>query len=94
MARKPLSPADMIARLQGRLIQIGQDLDDLPPKEIEAAAKSINALISSLEKAEGYLSRHSPTPVGGGLSKASRLDLLRKIKRMVDNGVLRELDDA
>lgn len=93
MALQTSPSTDLIARLQDRLIKIGRDLDDMPPKDIEAAAKSINALISSLEKAETYLSRHSPPPIGGGLSKVSRLELLRKIKRMVDNGVLRELDD-
>ena len=93
MSQKTPTSPDLIARLQDRLIQMGQDLDDLPTKDLEAAVKSINALISSIEKAELYLARHSPPPVGGGLSKASRLDLLRKIKRMVDNGVLRELDD-
>lgn len=93
MAQRIPTSAALIARLQTRLIQIGEELDDLPTKEIEATVKSINALIGSLEKAEVYLSRHRPPPIGGGLSKASRLDLLRKIKRMVENGILRELDD-
>ncbi|MEL6688378.1 MAG: hypothetical protein AAFP97_12260, partial [Pseudomonadota bacterium] len=69
MAQNASSSADLIARLQDRLIQIGREVDDLPPKDIEAAAKSINALISSLEKADSYLERHSSPPIGGGLSK-------------------------
>ena len=90
---KPDSSRALIVQLQHKLISLGRDVGDLPPKDIEAAAKSINALIGSLEKAETYLSRHRPPPVGAGLSKASRRDLLQKIKRMVENGILRELDD-
>ncbi|WP_298913623.1 hypothetical protein [uncultured Algimonas sp.] len=84
---------DIIGQLQGKLIALGRAVDTLPAKEIEATAKSINLLITSLEKADGYLRRHAPPAPGGGLSAPSRLDLLRRIKRMVENGVLRELDE-
>jgi hypothetical protein len=90
----PSDPAALIVQLQAKLIQIGEDIDTLPAKDIEATAKSIQALIASLEKADGYLRLNGTPHVGGGLSAPDRLDLLRRIRRMVENGVLDELDDA
>lgn len=87
-------PTDIIARLQAKLIALGGAVDTLPAKEIEAAAKSINTLIGSLEKADSYLRLHSPSTAGGELSRLDRLSVLRRIKRMVENGILDELDDG
>ncbi len=85
------TPASLIAALQAKLIALGAALDTLPAREIEATAKSINALIGSLERAEGFLRTHDASSTADRLSPASREELLRKMQRMVDNGVLRGL---
>ncbi|MEM7729932.1 MAG: hypothetical protein AAF311_11775 [Pseudomonadota bacterium] len=87
------SAAELIAKLHAKLVALGAAVDTLPAREIEAAAKSINTLITSVEKADGYLRRHGDGTPGGGLSRPSRLDLLRRIQTMVDNGILKELDN-
>lgn len=89
----PSQSAALITQLQSRLLALGQT-DDLPTSEIERTAKAINQLIVSIEKAETYLSEHSDRPpYGEPLTGERRIVLLRKIKRMVENGILDELDD-
>lgn len=83
----------LIRQLQNKLLALGQDADALPVTEIEKTAKAISMLIASVEKADAYLQSSESVGPGDGLSEPSRLDLLRKIKRMVANGVLDELLD-
>lgn len=91
----PYDSADLIEQLQDKLLALGRDIDTLPAADIEKTAKAISTLIAGVEKADAYLQTRGDISYGGGLSEPSRLDLLRKIKRMVDNGVLDELaDDA
>lgn len=91
----PRDSTDTVLQLQDRLLALGRDVDTLPAAEIEKTAKAISTLIASVEKADAFLkSRETSEPIDG-LSEPSRLELLRKIKRMVDNGALNELaDDA
>lgn len=83
----------LIAQLQARLLALGEDGDALPTAEIEKTAKAINALIVSLERADGFIQQKQSFRPGDRLSGPPRQVLLRKIKRMVENGVLNELDD-
>ena len=93
MAPRGSTAAQLIAQLQTRLLALGQT-DELPTSEIERTAKAINQLIISIEKAETFLSHNSDQPrLGEPLMGERRIRLLRKIKRMVENGVLDELDD-
>lgn len=87
------TPAELVQQLQDKLLALGQDIDTLPPVEIEKMAKAISTLIVSVERADAYLQTSGRAAPGDGLSEPSRLDLLRKIKRMVANGVLDELAD-
>jgi len=89
----PYDGADLIRQLQEKLLALGRDIDTLPAAEIEKTAKAISTLIAGVEKADAYLKMCGGARYGGGLSEPSRLELLRKIKRMVDNGVLDELAD-
>lgn len=85
----------LIRNLQNKLLALGQDVDRLPAADIEKTAKAISTLITSVEKADTYLQAIGSVGPRDGLSEPSRLDLLRKIKRMVENGALNELaDDA
>ncbi|GHA99140.1 hypothetical protein GCM10009069_22660 [Algimonas arctica] len=91
----PRDSAALIRQLQDKLLALGEDVDTLAPADIEKTAKAISTLIGSVEKADAYLQASGAVKPSDGLSEPSRLDLLRKIKRMVDNGVLNELaDDA
>lgn len=92
----PSQPVDfnaLIAQLQDKLLALGRDIDTLPAADIEKTAKAISTLIGSVEKAEAYLQASGRVRPQDGLSKPSRLALLRKIKRMVENGVLDELTE-
>jgi hypothetical protein len=90
----PHRAAALIAQLQDRLLALGQDDGSLPTAEIEKTAKAINVLIASLEKADQFLAECGETArLGDRLTGPSRQTLLRKIKRMVENGVLDELDE-
>jgi hypothetical protein len=89
--RPPYDSADLIEQLQSKLLALGRDIDTLPAADIEKTAKAISTLIVGVEKADAYLQTCGEFSQGGALSEPSRLDLLRKIKRMVDNGVLDEL---
>lgn len=92
---EPYDSATLIRQLQDKLLALGRDVDTLPSIEIEKTAKAISTLIGSVEKADAYLQASGTVRPSDGLSEPSRLDLLRKIKRMVENGVLNELaDDA
>jgi hypothetical protein len=93
-AADPHDSAALIRQLQDKLLALGEDVDTLPPADIEKTAKAISTLISSVEKADAYLQASGAVKPRDGLSEPSRLDLLRKIKRMVDNGVLNELEDV
>ncbi|MGJ8561081.1 MAG: hypothetical protein ACSHX3_12665 [Litorimonas sp.] len=81
----------LIRKLQDKLLALGQDVDTLPASDIEKTAKAISTLIASVEKADAYLQTSGSIGPRDGLSEPSRLDLLRKIKRMVENGALNEL---
>lgn len=83
----------LIAQLQDKLLALGRDINTLPAADIEKTAKAISTLIGSVEKAEAYLQASGRVRPQDGLSEPSRLALLRKIKRMVENGVLDELAD-
>lgn len=83
----------LIAQLQDKLLALGRDIDTLPAADIEKTAKAISTLIGSVEKADAYLQASGRVRPQDGLSKPSRLALLRKIKRMVENGVLDELTE-
>lgn len=87
------TPAELVLQLQSKLLALGQEVDSLPPAEIEKTAKAISTLITSVERADVYLQTSVRAAPGDSLSEPSRLDLLRKIKRMVANGVLDELAD-
>jgi hypothetical protein len=85
--------ATLIRQLQDKLLALGHDIDTLPPADIEKTAKAISTLIASVEKVDAYLQASGQEGPKDGLSEPSRLDLLRKIKRMVENGALDELAD-
>lgn len=93
LAAETRDSTTLIRQLQDKLLSLGQDVDTLPAIEIEKTAKAISTLIASVEKTEAYLQANGQVRSGDGLSEPSRLDLLRKIKRMVANGVLDELAD-
>lgn len=92
----PPDTAQVIGQLQTKLLALGRDLADdapLPSAEIEKTAKAINQLIASVERADVYLRSQGQVQPGDGLSPPDRRSLLLKIRRMVENGILRELDD-
>ena len=89
----PVDGSALIAQLQDKLLALGRDIDTLPAADIEKTAKAITTLIGSVEKAEAYLQASGRGMPHDGLTKPSRLALLRKIKRMVENGALDELVD-
>jgi tellurite resistance protein len=90
---RPVDGSALIAQLQDKLLALGRDIDTLPAADIEKTAKAITTLIGSVEKAEAYLQASDRVVPSDGLTKPSRLALLRKIKRMVENGALDELAD-
>jgi len=85
--------ATLIRQLQDKLLALGDAVDTIPAPEIEKTAKAISTLIASVEKVDSYLQARGVDDFGGGLPEPSRLDLLRKIKRMVENGALDEVAD-
>ena len=91
-------PSDLIQKLQARLLSLGRDLAapdvDLPPVEIERTAKAINQLIMSVEKSDAFLRAqgHGARP-GDRRRGVPRQVFLQKIKRLVEKGVLDELDE-
>lgn len=90
----PHRAAALIAQLQDKLLALGRDEGSLPTAEIEKTAKAINVLIASLEKADQFLAERDETArLGDRLTGPLRQTLLRKIKCMVENGVLGELDE-
>lgn len=92
--------SQLIQTLQARLLSLGRDLanpeTELPPAEIERTAKAINQLIVSVEKSDAFLRAHGEGGARPGdyLHGARRDAFLRKIKVLVERGILEELDDA
>lgn len=92
------NPSDLIRQLQTRLIRLGHDLVDpdvdLAPAEIERTAKAINQLIGSIETSDAFLRTQGGGVRPGDYLRGERRDaFLRKIKVLVDRGILEGLDD-
>ena len=84
----------IIEILQARLLALSDDAATLNPQEVERSAKAISQLVRGLQDAQTYLDRvgdhqgYRDRP-----SRQTRQQFLRKLKRLVDRGILDELDD-
>lgn len=88
------TPDDLIRSLQGRLLSLADTPENLSAPDIERMARAITQLITSIEKAEGFLrDRTGVAQPGDRLEGEARQSFLRKLKRLVENGILDELDD-
>lgn len=91
---QPVTANDLIRALQARLLALGDTQDALSVSEIERTAKAITQMITSLERAEGFLRDRTGVPQPGDrLEGDARQAFLRKLKRLVATGILDELDD-
>ena len=85
--------ARAIARLNTQLLALADADGDVPAAEIERTAKAITSLIRSVEQAEGFLASRTVDPVvGERLSPERERALLRRVKALVDQGLLDGLD--
>lgn len=86
--------ADLVTRLHTRMLALDDDGDKMPLAEIEKTAKTINQLIVSMDKVDAFIRQHGDhARIGDRPTGERRRVLLRKIRRMVENGILDELDD-
>lgn len=83
----------LIRRLQTRLLTLSDADDDPSPQDIERAAKAISQLVRSLRDAETYLGVQDGEERYGYRPKPeTRRQFLIKLKRLVDAGLLDELN--